>query len=91
MVNRKLTKLPVVWSSKLSKRYKSNAIIRDLYRSQRILMVFADEVKHNKTKFLKAHYPLDFVESIIRKFQSTMVAEDSFIIPSNLKEINLLF
>ena len=55
------------------------------------MVAFIDEVKHNKTKFLKAYYPLHFVDSIIRKFQSTMDAEDLFIIASSLMKINLLF
>ena len=45
-------------------------------------MNFADEDKHAKTKFFKADYALCFADSIIRNFQSTMVVEDSFIIPS---------
>ena len=36
-VNRKTTKLPVPWSSRIPKRYKRNAIIGDLHRSKRTL------------------------------------------------------
>ena len=49
-------------------------------------MNFADEDKHVKTKFFKADYALCFVDSIIRNFQSTRVAGDSFIISPSLKK-----
>ena len=84
MVNRKSTKLPIPWSSKVPKRYKRNAIIGDLHQSKRISMNFADEVKHIKSKFLRADYPLRFVDSIIRNFLSENDVEESFIIPPNL-------
>lgn len=55
-------------------------------------MNFADEVRYIKTKVLKTDYPLRFVDSISRNFQSTIDAEDSFIIaPSLVDEDKLLF
>ena len=86
MVNRKSVKLPTAWSSKLPKRYKRNTITSNLHQSKKISMNFADEVKHIKTKFLKADYPLHFMDSIIRNFQSTMDAEELLIIPPSLFE-----
>lgn len=47
-------------------------------------MNVVDKAKHIKTKFLKVDYPLGFVDSIMRNFQSTMFVEDSFIIPPSL-------
>lgn len=47
-------------------------------------MNFADEFKHTETKFLKADYPLQFVDDIIGNFQSGMDAEDSFVILPNV-------
>ena len=84
MVNRKSTKLPIPWLSKVPKHYQRNAINGDLHRSKRVLMNVVEKAKYIKTKFLKADYPLDFVDSIIRNFQSTMFVEDSFIIPPSL-------
>lgn len=46
-------------------------------------MNFADEFKHIETKFLKADYPLQFVDGIVGNFQSRMNAEDSFVILPN--------
>ena len=91
MVHRTSTKLPIPWSSKVPKRYKRNAIIGDLHRSKRISMNFADEVKHIKSKFLRADYPLRFVDSIIRNFLSENDVEESFIIPPNLFDEDKLF
>ena len=70
----------LLWS--VPKRYKRNSIIGNLYQSKIISMSFADEVKHIKTKFLKADCPLCFVDSIIRNFQSAMDVENSFIPPA---------
>ena len=58
-------KLPVHWSSKLPKRYKSNAIISDLNRVTRIASFPADEIPKIKQKFLTADYPHRFINSVI--------------------------
>ena len=65
IVNRKSTKLSIAWFSKVPKHSKLNAFIVDSYRSKRILMNFANEVKHIKIKSLQADYPLRFVDSIV--------------------------
>ena len=83
IVSRKSIKLSMTWSSNIPKRYKRIVIIGDLHRSKRILTNFADEFKHTETKFLKADYPLQFVDGIIGNFQSRMDAEDSFVILPN--------
>ena len=52
-------------------------------------MNIAVEVKHIKTKFLKAAYPLLFMDRIMRKFCSTVDVEYSLIIaPSFFFYIN---
>ena len=43
-------------------------------------MNFTDNVKYIKNKFWQADYPLHFVDSIITKFQSSIL----FIIPPSL-------
>ena len=50
-------------------------------------MNFTDEIKHIKTKFLKA---LRFVYCIVTNFQFTMDVED-FIHQDYLMNVNLLF
>ena len=65
LVNRKSTKLPMAWFSKVPKHSKLNAFIGDSYRPKRILMSFANKVKHINIKFLQADYPLRFVDSIL--------------------------
>ena len=55
-VKRNEGKLPVLWSSKVPKRYKRNAIISDLNRATRIASFPADEIPKIKQKFLNADY-----------------------------------
>ena len=45
MVNRKSSKLPTAWSSKVLKYYKRNIINGDFDVSKRVSMIFTDEVK----------------------------------------------
>jgi len=87
MVNRKETKLPIHWSSKIPKRYKRNSVLGDLHRAKRISSDFQTEVIYIKNKFLKADYPLRFIDSIVNNFnQCTTEKNDSFIIPPYLFE-----
>ena len=91
-VNRKKTKLPIPWSSKIPKRYKRNTILGDLHRSKRISTSFEDEIQCIKQKFVKADYPLRFVNSVIREFnEPNETTNESFIIPPNLFEIDKPF
>ena len=66
-VNRKKTKLPIPWSSKIPKRYKRNTILGDLHHSKRISTSFEDEIRCIKQKFVKPDYPLHFVNSILHR------------------------
>ena len=54
-------KFPVHWLSKISKRYKQNAINADLNRAEWIASIFAKEIPTIKWKFLNTDYiiPLD--------------------------------
>ena len=68
-VHRKETKLPH-WSSCTPKRYKRNAINSDLSRAQRISSNFFKEKKVIREKFLKADYPIAFISSVIRDYET---------------------
>ena len=79
MVNGKSTKLLIAgdlntWPLKTLRHYSGLTSI------EKISMNIAVEVKHIKTKFLKAVYPLLFMDRIIRKFCSTVDVEYSLII-----------
>ena len=80
-VQRNETKLPVQWSSTVSKRYKRNAIISDLNRATRIASCPADEIPKIKQKFLNADYPHRFINSVINNFQEKSEETDDYIIP----------
>ena len=65
----KNTKLPSPWTSKTPKRYKQNTINGDLHRSKRISSNFDEEIPLIKEKFMKADYPLRFINSVVNEFQ----------------------
>ena len=86
-VYRKNTKPPSPWTSKTPKRYKRNTINGDLHRSKRISSNFDEEIPLIKKKFMKANYPLRFINSIVNEFQNGKACGDeSFIIQTNLFE-----
>ena len=58
-VYRKLNKVPVPWSSNVSKRYKRNAINGDLHRVKQIATDFEKEIVQIKEKFLAANFHQD--------------------------------
>ena len=68
-VYRKNTKLSSPWTSKTSKRCKRNTINGDIYRSKRISSNFDGEIPPIKEKFMKADYPLRFINSVVNDFQ----------------------
>ena len=80
-VYRKANKFPVHWKSQIPKRYKRNAIGRDLYRSWRIKSNFYHEKNEIRNKFSTAGYPMRFVNSLINYFESK---EHDPMIPSYL-------
>ena len=87
-VYRKNTKLPSPWTSKISKRYKQKTINGDLHRSKRISSNFDKEIPLIKKKFMKADYPLHFINSVVNEFQKGKECRDeSFMISNSLFEI----
>ena len=67
-VKRNERKLPVHWSSKVTKRYKRNAIISDLNRTTHIASFPKDEIPKIKQNFLNADYPHRFINSVVKNF-----------------------
>ena len=96
-VFRKETKIPNHWSSKIPKRYKRNSIKVDLHRAKKISSNFGEEMKYIKRKFIKADFPLPFVNSVIKEFQTQQEklqqtnTEKELIIPSNFFEVEPTF
>ena len=86
-VYRKNTKLPSPWTSKSPKRYKPNTINGDLHRSKRISSNFDEEIPLIKEKFLKADYPLPFVNSVVNEFKRVKNVEMKGIMAPSLFEI----
>ena len=73
-------------SSKIPKRYKRNSIKGDLHRSKRIASNFEKEIKSIRQIFIKADYPLMFLNSVINQFKNPKKDEmdESYIIPPEL-------
>ena len=87
-VYRKNTNLPSPWTSKTPKRYKRNTVNGDLHRWKRISSNFDEEMPLIKEKFLKAGYPLCFINSVVNEFQKGKECGGGrFIIPTSLFEI----
>ena len=61
------TKLPSPWTSKIPKRWNANN--GDLHLSKRISSNFDEEIPLIKKKFMKADYPLLFINSVVYEFQ----------------------
>ena len=87
-VYRKNIKLPSPLTSKTPKRYKRNTINGGLHRSKRISSNFDEEIPLIKEKFMKADYPLRFINSVISYFEKGKeCGDESLIIPTSLFEI----
>ena len=76
------------WSSKVSKRYKRNAIISNLNRATRIASCPADEIPKIKQTFLNPDYPHRFINSIINSFQEKSEETDDYIIPRRFLNVS---
>ena len=77
-VYRKNTKLTSPWTSRFPKHYKQNTINGDLHHSKRISSNFDKEIPLTKEKFMKADYPLRFINS--NEFQKGKeCGDESFI------------
>ena len=95
-VYRKEAKIPAHWSSQIPKRYKRNSIKVDLHRAKKISTNFKEEIKFIRNKFIKADFPLPFINSVIKDFnnQQKIVQqnnEEELIIPSYFFEVQLTF
>ena len=91
-VYRKNKKLPSPWTSKTPKHYKRNTVNGDLHRSKRISSNFDEEIPLIKEKFMKADYPLRFINTVLKEFQKGKeFGDESFIIPPSLFQITKPF
>ena len=95
-VYRKEAKIPAHWSSQIPKRYKRNSIKVDLHRAKKISTNFKEEIKFIRNKFIKADFPLPFINSVIKDFnnQQKIVQqnnEEELIIPSYFFEVQQTF
>ena len=73
-VYNKAKKLPVHWSSKVSCKYKRNAITGELHRAKRIASNFHDETKRIRKKYTDAGYPKHVIENTIKNFNRKKVS-----------------
>ena len=86
-VYEKNTKLPSPWTPKTPKRNKRKTIDGDLHFPKRVLSNFDKEIFLLKDKFMKADYPLHFINSVVNKFQICEVCGDeSFVIPPTIPD-----
>ena len=69
-VYRKETKIPAHWSSQIPKRYKRNSIKVDLHRAKNISTNFEEELKFIWNKFIKADFPVPFINNVIKDFKN---------------------
>ena len=58
-------KLPVHWSSKHPTKYKYNAIVNELHRSERVINYFNFEVKCITREFLSADFHKIFIRNTV--------------------------
>ena len=66
-VYRKESKIPIHWSSKTPKQYKRNTITTDLHQAGNIASNMKEEIQTIRKRFIKADYPLPFVNSVINQ------------------------
>ena len=69
----KPNKVPLHWFSKSPVRYKRNAIIGDLHRSNKISSYFRDEVELICCKYYNAGFPTRFLSLGISNHQNHMM------------------
>ena len=91
-VYRKETKIPAHWSSQIPKRYKRNSIKVDLHRAKNISTNFEEELKFIRNKFIKADFPVPFINNVIKDFKNQQKSvqqnnEEELIIPSYFFEV----
>ena len=62
--------LPVYWTSKISVRYRCNAIIGELHKAKKIASNSGMKIKRIVNKYAAARFRSRFVHSIIDNFDS---------------------
>ena len=67
-VHTRSKKFPVHWSSKISLRYKRNAIAGELHRAKKIASNFSNELKIIKIKYLLIGFPIHIINAVFRRF-----------------------
>ena len=68
--------------------YKQNTINGNLHRSKRITSNFDEEIPLIKEKFMKADYPLRFINSVVNEFlKGKECGNERFIISPSLFQI----
>ena len=67
---RKETKIPTHWSSQIPKRCKRNSIKVDLHLAKNISINFEEELKFIRNKFIKANFPVPFINNVIKDFKN---------------------
>ena len=69
-VYRKETKIPPHLFSQIPKRYRRNSIKVDLHRAKKVSTNLKEEIKFIRNKFIKADFPLPFINSVIKDFNN---------------------
>ena len=83
-----MKKLRGNWTSKISVRYKCNAIIGKLHRAKKVASNFDMEIKLIASKYTAARFLIRLVHSIIDNFDS---GKDNLIIPQWLFDERKVF
>ena len=85
-------RLPSTWTFKTKKHYKRSIINGDLHLSKRISRNFNKEILLITEKFMKADYPIHFIDSLNNEFQKGKDhGDENFIISPHLFGISKPF
>ena len=83
-------RLPSTWTSKTKKSYKRSTINGDIHLSKKISSNFDEIILLIIEKFIKAVYPLRFINSLNNEFQKcTYHGGENFIISPDLFRISI--
>ena len=93
-VYRKEPKIPAHWSLLIPKRYKRSSIKVDLHPAEKISTNIKEDIKFINNNFIKADFPLVFINSVIKDFnnQQKIIQQnnkDKLIIPSYFFDVEL--
>ena len=68
----------VHWSSKITLRYKRNAIIGESQRANKTASIFSNKMKEIKAKYFQAGFPIYVINDFFRRFNQD---QDKVLIP----------